>query len=82
MRWIDINKGDNKHPDYRSILVAKDFKCGDRPDFFAATPSLEALKTIMSIAASNPGMHIMINDVKRSYVHAIVRRPVYIELPK
>ncbi len=81
VRWIDINKGDNDNPDYRSRLVAKYFKTGDRPDLFAATPPLEALKMIISIAASNPGLQIMINDVKRAYFHAPVKRPVYVELP-
>ena len=38
VRWIDINKGDEVHPDIRSRLVAKDFKTDDRPDLFAATP--------------------------------------------
>ena len=82
VRWIDINKGDTENPDYRSRLVAKDFKSGDRPDLFAATPPLEALKMLVSIAASNPGLQIMINDVRRAYFHAVVKRPVYIELPK
>ncbi len=81
VRWIDINKGDNENPDYRSRLVAKDFKTGDRPDLFAATPPLEALKMIISIAASDPTLRIMINDVRRAYFHAPVRRPVYVELP-
>ena len=82
VRWIDINKGDHENPDYRSRLVAKYFKGDDRPDLFAATPPLEALKLLISIAASNPGLHIMINDVKRAYFHAAVKRLVYIELPK
>ena len=81
VRWIDINKGDSEHPDYRSRLVAKDFKGDNRPDLFAATPPLEALKLLISIVASNPGLHIMINDVKRAYFHAAVKRLVYIELP-
>ena len=38
VRWTDINKGDELHPDIRSRLVAIDFKTDDRPDLFAATP--------------------------------------------
>ena len=49
---------------------------------FAATPPLEALKMIISIAVSDPGLRIMTNDVRRAYFHAPVRRPVYVELPK
>ena len=48
-RWIDINKGDNVHPEYRSRLVAKDFKRDNRKDLFAATPPLEALKMLISM---------------------------------
>ena len=49
VRWVDINKGDNIHPDYRSRLVAKDFKRDKRKDLFAATPPLEALKMLLSM---------------------------------
>ena len=36
-RWLDINKGEKVHPDYRSRFVAKDFNDGKRMDLFAAT---------------------------------------------
>jgi hypothetical protein len=32
VRWVDINKGDNVNPKYRSRLVAKEFNTGVRPD--------------------------------------------------
>ena len=50
-RWIDINKGDREHPNYRSRLVAKEFRRGANPEWFAATPPLEALKFLISDAA-------------------------------
>ena len=37
------------HPEYRSRLVAKDFKLDKRNDLFAATPPLEALKILISL---------------------------------
>ena len=37
-RWIDVNKGDSLKPNYRSRLVAKEYKVDVRPDLFAATP--------------------------------------------
>ena len=43
-RWIDVNKGDNSNPLYRSRLVAKEFKTDVRPDLYAATPPSECLK--------------------------------------
>ena len=41
-RWVNINKGDEAHPNYRSRLVAKEFKTDVRPDLYAATPPASA----------------------------------------
>ena len=38
VRWVDINKGDSENPLYRSRLVAKEFKVGNAPELYAATP--------------------------------------------
>ena len=45
-RWIDINKGDATKVNYRSRLVAKEFKVDVRPDLFAATPPTECLRLL------------------------------------
>ena len=45
-RWIDINKGDSTKTNYRSRLVAKEFKVDVRPDLFAATPPTECLRLL------------------------------------
>ena len=45
-RWVDVNKGDKVNPEYRSRLVAKEIKRDVRSDLFAATPPLEAKKTL------------------------------------
>ena len=37
-RWVDVNKGDSVHPEYRSRLVAQEINTGKREDLFAATP--------------------------------------------
>ena len=64
VRWIDINKGDNEKPNYRSRLVARELNTHKRDDLFAATPPLEALKIILSMtASSNRGEVIMVNDI-------------------
>ena len=52
VRWVDVNKQDETNPKYRSRLVAKQFKTSNEPDLFAATPPLEILKMIISIAAT------------------------------
>ena len=46
----DRNKGDSIHPEYRSRIVAKDFRLDKRLDLFAATPPLEALKMLLATA--------------------------------
>ena len=47
-RWVDVNKGDERNPEYRSRLVAKEIKTSKREDLFAATPPLEAMKIILA----------------------------------
>ena len=51
-RWIDINKGDVDNPNYRSRLVGKEFNQDKQAGLFAATPPLEALKLLVSHAAT------------------------------
>ena len=43
-RWVDVDKGDDKSPDYRSRLVAKEFNTGQEEGLYASTPPLEALR--------------------------------------
>ena len=42
-KWIDINKGDDENPNYRSRFVAKEFNNTQMDGLFAATPPLEAM---------------------------------------
>ena len=52
IRWIDINKGDDVNPEYRSRLVAQEVKRDSSLELFAATPPLEALRTLSHRAAT------------------------------
>ena len=80
------------NPDYRSRLVAKEIKKDNRDDLFAATPPLEALKMLMSMAMTEgvgyergketEGMKLEFIDIKRAFFHAEARRNVYVELPE
>ena len=91
-RWVDINKGDEGNPEYRSRLVAKEIKKDSSKDLFAATPPLEAKKLLMSLAMTEgvgyerskerEGMKIDFIDVKRAYFYAASEREVYVELPE
>lgn len=79
VRWIDISKGDEVLENYRSRLVAREIKKDDRPDLFAATPPLEALKALISFCASgNKGEKVRINDVSRACFSAPARRQVFV----
>ena len=84
-RWIDINKGDDRNPNYRSRLVGKEFNDGEVVALFAATPPLEALRVLVSEAATveKGGRKVMvINDVSRAFIEAPVKRNICVELPE
>ena len=81
-RWVDINKGDDSHPNYRSRLVAKEFRTDLRPELYAASRPSECLRMPISKMASKEGMRMMYADVSRAYFYALAVRPVYVELPK
>ena len=82
VRWVDINKGDRERPNYRSRLVAKEFKTDDRPEWFAATPPGECLKVLLSRMASNRKFKMLYADVSRAYFYAAAVRPVFVKLPE
>ena len=89
-RWVDVNKGDDENPDYRSRLVAQELNTQKREDLFAATP-FEAKKILLSLAVTegigyqrgckSKGQKLDFIDVRRAYFHAPARRLVYVKLP-
>ena len=82
-KWIDTDKAFEVEPmQIRSRMCAREFKSDDRPDLYAGTPPLEALKALLSIAANHKEtFSIMHIDVSRAYFHAKAQRPVLIRLP-
>ncbi len=85
VRWVDVNKGDDLNPNYRSRLVARQLKATDfsGKNYFAPAPPLEALKTVISMSMTRAGDHrpdwnpdsptrvqISLVDVKRAYFNA------------
>ena len=84
-RWIDVNKGDRLQPNYRSRLVAKEYNNGAEEGLFAATPPLEALRLLLSDAATTEKGQgekvVMLNDVARAFFEAPMKRQVCVELP-
>ena len=97
-RWIDINKGDDKSPNYRSRMVGTEFNDSVLEGLFAATPPLEALRLLLSHAASygcpsdisvrggRPMMKhcksLLIADVSRAFFEAPANRDLCVELPE
>jgi hypothetical protein len=85
VKWIDVNKGDDDNPTYRSRLVAKDFKTSINLEWYAATPPLETLRTLISMGATNvyneegPNK-IMVNDISRAYFYAPSTSPTFVEI--
>ena len=68
--WIDVNKGDSINWKYRSRYVAKEFNTGYQDGLFASTPPLEALRLIISDAATRDQEEdkvITVNDVARAF---------------
>ena len=86
-KWLDTNKGDKDNPNHRSRLVGREYNEGRDDTLYASTPPLEALRYIVSHAATEdpnkPGMRreLMINDVRRAYFYAKQKRNVFMNLP-
>ena len=99
VRWVDVNKGDDMTPKYRSRLVARQMKAHDRSgaSYFAPTPPLEALRSVLSLAATTVGSwrpcydpkserrtQISLLDISRAYFNAKLDPGVetYVQLPQ
>ena len=65
VRWVDISKGDDIYSNYRSRLVAKEFKADVRPDFYAPPPPGESLPLILSQLAFRKGAKLMYGYISR-----------------
>ena len=97
VKWVDVNKGDDESPNYRSRLVAREVRQAWESSIFSPTPPLESLRSILSLAATDiPGVlehdrrpesptrtQVSVIDIARAYFNAKVdpEHPVYVELP-
>ena len=84
VKWIDVNKGDDINPKYRSRLVAREIRRAGEDPIFAPTPPLESLRTVLSMAMTdlegeakhvrdseaNDRTQIMVVDISRAYFNA------------
>ena len=97
VRWFDTNKGDNQNPNIRSRLVARQIRHPGQDAVFAPTTLLEALRTLLSLAATDlPGRAARVRDLRspkktqvsfvdisRAYVNAKTDPddPTHVQLP-
>ena len=98
VRWVETNKGDDVEPNIRSRLVARQIRPAGQEAVFAPTPPLEALRTVLSLAATDlPGRpkkcrdphsemrcQISFVDISRAYFNAPTNpdEPTYVQLPR
>ena len=64
-------------------MGAKEHETYARPELYASTPPLEALKVVLSEIATGKhgGKVVALVDVRRAYFYAPARRRVFVELP-
>ena len=79
--WVCTNKGDDRRPDVRCRLVAQEVTTYQSEEFFAATPPIETLRMILSLAAEGPSLQVSLVDISRAYLDAKIGPGVYVELP-
>ena len=84
VKWVDVNKGDDDSPNYRSRLVAREIRLPGEDPIFAPTPPLESVRMVLSLAATDlPGevkhvrdgqsewrTQVSIIDISRAYFNA------------
>ena len=91
-RWVDTNNGDERSPEFRCRLVAKEVKKRNNTEeesanFFASTPPLEAVRFLISEdmtkrgSRNNRPLKLSFIDVKKAHLCSEVLREWYVEPP-
>ena len=85
-RWVIANKGTEEKPQLRARWVAQEFRTqgGDRNAYFAETPDLALVKSVLAHAAeirAQCDAVVAVFDVRRAYFYADEDRDTYVELP-
>ena len=87
-RWVYVDKGDASKPDYRSRLVAKEINTGQEDGLYASTPPLEAMRWLLSEAATVEHQSdyqekvMLVSDVSRAFFEAPATRKTAVTLPE
>ena len=91
-RWVDTNKGDERSPEIRCRLVAKEVKKRNNTEeesanFFASTPPREAVKFLISeaittrVSRNNRPLRMSFIDAKEAHLRSEVLRELYVGPP-
>ena len=87
LKWIDTHKGSAEAPRYRSRLVCTELRHKGVEPMFSATPPLEILRILLSVACQEDVFRvedpflISIPDVSRAHFYADAVRDVHVRLP-
>ena len=76
--WAETDKGQPGKPNVRARWVAKEYKTHAKPELYASTPPLEALKVVLSEIATGEreGKVLALVDVRRAYFHSSTKKSV------
>ena len=91
-RSVDINRGDERSPEIRCLLVAKEVKKRNNTEeesanFFASTRPLKAVKFLISeamtkrVSRNSQRLKLSFIDVKKAHLCSDVLRELYVEHP-
>ena len=90
VKWVDLNKGDDARPAYRSRLVAKELRAfsplAPQEDLYAATPPTAAQNLLLSMLCTRLSRRgkrfkLCFLDVRRAFFYAKATEEVFVELP-
>lgn len=94
VKWVDTNKGDPEHPNFRSRLVAKDLKATKKPEdqlpaslLFSSALPLEAMRLLCGLRASKKRsahgdrFKLGLWDISRAHFFGAPKKKIFIELP-
>ena len=94
-RWIDVNKGDNRRPAYRSRMVVREIKARKKlmdrlpaASLFSATPPVESFFLLMSVwmsvrrSKTDKPLKVGLWDISRAHFMEKAEREIYVKIPE
>lgn len=60
----------------------RQYNDGERSDVFAATPDIEFIRWLLSVAASDMDLVVVIIDISVAFMHARSNEEIVVKVPK